>query len=182
MILLILGLALWTAGHVFKRVAPGVREGMGNAGKGVAAILIIAGVVAMVFGYKAAEFLPVWQPPAFMVHLNNLLMLGAVFLFGLGSSKSPLRSKMRHPMLTGTVVWAVAHLLVNGDVASLVLFGGIAVWALAEMRIINAAEPVYHRFEGGSLGGTVRLIVISLVVFAVIAAIHNWAGYWPFPG
>ena len=43
-------------------------------------------------------------------------------------------------------------------------------------------EPVYYRFEGRSLGGTVRLIVISLVVFAVIAAIHNWAGYRPFPG
>ncbi|MDU8944598.1 NnrU family protein [Ovoidimarina sediminis] len=182
MTLLILGLALWTAGHVFKRVLPGVRETMGNAGKGVAAVLILAGVLAMIFGYKAAEFVPVWQPPAFMVHINNLLMLGAVFLFGLGSSKSPLRAKMRHPMLTGMVVWAVAHLLVNGDLASLVLFGGLAIWALAEMRIINASEPVYHRFEGGSLGGTVRLLVITVVVFAVIGGIHTWLGYRPFPG
>ena len=85
-------------------------------------------------------------------------------------------------MLTGMIVWAVAHLLVNGDWASVVLFGTLAIWAVAEMLVINAKEPVYHRFEGGSMGGTVRLCVITLVVFAVIAGIHAWIGYWPFPG
>ena len=182
MTLLILGLVLWTAGHVFKRVLPDMRAGMGNAGRGVAAGIIFAGLLALIFGYKAAAFTPLWTPPVWAVHLNNLLMLGAVFLFGLGSSKSPLRAKMRHPMLTGTIVWAVAHLLVNGDLASLILFGGIGIWALAEMRIINSAEPDYTPFEGGSTAGAVRLCVITLVVFGVIAGIHTWLGYRPFPG
>lgn len=182
MTLLIIGLALWTAGHLFKRLLPGLRESMGTAGKGVAAVIIVAGVLAMIAGYRGSDFIPVYTPPAWGVHLNNLLMLAVVFLFGLGSSKSPLRAKMRHPMLTGTALWGVAHLLANGDLHSVVLFGGIAVWAVMEMMLINAKEPVYHRFEGGSAGGTVRLIVISVVVYAVIVAIHWGLGVRPFPG
>lgn len=182
MTLLILGLVLWTAAHFFKRALPGVRDGMGDAGKGVVAVAILASVVLMVVGYRGWFADLAYNPPVWGVHLNNLLMLVAVFLFGLGSSKSPLRAKMRHPMLTGVIVWAIAHLLVNGDWASVVLFGGLAVWALAEMVVINSREPVYHRFEGGTIGGTVRLVVISVVVFSVIAGIHTWLGYWPFPG
>jgi uncharacterized membrane protein len=182
MTLLIIGLALWYAGHLFKRVLPGVREGLGNAGKGVAAVTIIAGVVLMVMGYRGSEYIHVYATPAWGWHLNNLLMLVAVFLFGLGSSKSPLRAKMRHPMLTGTAVWAGAHLLVNGDLHSLILFGGIGLWAFVEMALINAKEPVYHRFEGGSAGGTMRLLVITLVVYAVIVGIHWGLGVRPFPG
>lgn len=182
MTILILGLALWYAGHFFKRAAPGLREGMGDAGKGVSAVIILAGVVLMVIGYRAWFSDVAYTPPSWGVHLNNLLMLVSVFLFGLGSSKSPLRAKMRHPMLTGVIVWAIAHLLANGDWASVVLFGGLIVWSVLEMVVINAKEPVYHRFEGGSMGGTVRLLVISVVVYAVIAGIHTWLGYYPFAG
>jgi uncharacterized membrane protein len=182
MTLLIAGLALWYAGHFFKRLAPGVRDGMGNAGKGVAAVLILGGLVAMIMGYRGSDFIPVYDPPFWGVHLTNALMFFVIFLFGLGSSKSPLRSKMRHPMLTGTLLWALSHLLVNGDLHSVILFGGIAVWAVLEMIVINAKEPVYHRFEGGSKAGTVRLAVISVVLYGIIAAIHTWLGVWPFPG
>lgn len=181
MTLLVFGLLLWSAGHFFKRSLPGIRQGMGNAGKGAAAILIFGGLLALIFGYRAAPFLPIWEPAEWTRHANNLLMLIAVFLFGLGSSKSPLRSKLRHPMLLGTIVWAVAHLMVNGDAASLILFGGIGVWALAEIRVINTNVPDYTPYEGGSTAGTIRLCVITLVVFAVIAAIHTWLGYPVFP-
>lgn len=180
MTLLVSGLVLWWAGHFFKRVAPDLRQGMGDAGKGVSAVIILSGVVLMIVGYRGSEFIPVFMPPSWGVHANNTLMLVAVFLFGLGSSKSPLRSKMRHPMLTGVAVWAIAHLLANGDLHSIVLFAGIAIWAVVEIFVINAAEPEYTPYEGGSTAGTVRLIVISLVVFAVIAGIHALL-IWPFP-
>ena len=55
-----------------------------------------------------------------MGHLNNTLMLVSIFLFGVGGTKGMLYPRMRHPMLWGTVIWSVSHLLVNGDVASLV--------------------------------------------------------------
>ena len=134
----------------------------------------------MVIGYRGAFGEFYWGPSAATTGINNLLMLLAVALFGLGSSKSRLRSKMRHPMLTGVVVWAVAHLLVNGDTASFILFGWLAIWALAEMVVINRAEPDYTPYEGGSKAGDIRLAVISLVVYGVISGIHIWLGYNPF--
>lgn len=182
MTLLILGIALWWAGHFFKRIAPGARAGLGDAGKGAAAVAILGGLVLMVIGYRAADFVPVYDAPGWGLHLNNLLMLIAVVLFGLGSSKSPLRARMRHPMLTGAILWAVAHLMANGDLASVLLFGAIGVWAIVEIVVINRAEPDYAPYEGGTTAGTVRLLGISAVVFGVIAAVHTWLGYYPFPG
>ncbi|MGC9370469.1 MAG: NnrU family protein [Paracoccaceae bacterium] len=182
MTLLVLGVALWSAAHLFKRLAPGARASMGEAGKGVVAVLVVAGVVMMVLGYRGAEFRNLYFPPAWTVHLNNTLMLIAVGLFGVAHSKSRLRARMRHPMLMGMLTWAVAHLLVNGDLASLILFGGLGLWAVAEMLIINARDKAYTPWQGGSMAGDIRLAVITLVVFGAIAGMHAWIGPWPFPG
>ena len=186
MTLLTLGLVLWTAAHMFKRVAPSARQAMqdrmGDASKGVIAAVIVLSVVLMVIGYRGAESAFYWGRSPATTGINNLLMLVAVALFGVGNSRSRLRSRMRHPMLWGTFLWAAAHLLVNGDTASLVLFGWIAVWALAEMALINRAVHSYVPYEGGSVAGDVRLGLITIVVYAVISAIHAWLGYYPFGG
>jgi uncharacterized membrane protein len=157
-----------------------VRLGKGPS-RGVIAGVIALGLILMVIGYRAAPFTAVYDPPAWTIHLNNLLMLAAVALFGMGRSKGRARSWLRHPMLTGVIVWAVAHLLVNGDLASLVLFGGLGIWAVASMVMINAATGPWQRPAPGPASGDIRLAVITLAVFAVIAAIHTWLGYWPFP-
>ena len=137
---LVLGLILWTAAHLFKRVAPGLRARMGTAGKGVVALGVLAGLALMIIGYRQAESVNVWFPPAWTVHVNNLMMLGAVFLYGMSATKGRLRGAMRHPQLTAVKVWAVAHLLVNGDLASLILFGGLLGWAVLEVVVINMSE------------------------------------------
>ncbi|MEE9426884.1 MAG: NnrU family protein [Paracoccaceae bacterium] len=180
MTLLIAGLVLWTAAHYFKRVTPGVRASMGNAGKGVVAVLILASVVMMVIGYRAAPVDIVFDAPSWGKPVNNILMLVAVAMMGMGSSKGRARSWLRHPMLIGVLVWAGAHILVNGDVASLVLFGGIAAWALFSIPLINFREGPWQRPEPGPASGDVRWILIHLVVFAVFAGIHIWIGPSPF--
>lgn len=181
MTLLLVGTLLWWLGHFFKRLLPGVRQRMGDRGKGVAALLIGAGLVAMVMGYRSATLDAIFLPPAWGRHANNLLMLVAVILLGMGSSKGKMRAWLRHPMLTGVLVWAGAHLLVNGDRRSLLLFGSMGMWAVAQMLLINAKEGPWTRPEPGPIRSDVRLIVISLVVFGVIAAIHTWLGHYPFP-
>ena len=182
MTLLILGLALWWAAHVFKRLAPGARARMGAKGRGPVALILLGSVILMVIGYRGAEVTPLYAPVAGMGHLNNLLMIVALYLFGAGSVKGWTAGKLRHPMLTGAVVWAIAHLLVNGDVASLILFGGIGLWALVQMALINRAEGPWQAPAAGPVKNDVKALVIALVLFVVIAAIHVMLGHNPFLG
>lgn len=186
MIWLELGLALWIAAHVFKRAAPGPRAALqariGDAARGLFAAAILAGVVLMVIGYRGADTRLLYVPPAWGVHLNNLLMLFAVALYGVGNSQSRLRARLRHPMLTGTFLWAAGHLLVRGDLASVVLFGGLGLWAVGAMALINAREPRRTPWLGGTLAGDIRLLVIAVVLYLAIVALHGWLGPWPLPG
>lgn len=186
MAILILGLALWVGAHMFKRVAPAAREAMdarmGKGAKIAFAVVLAVSVVLMVIGYRGGPYIAVYTPPAWGVHLNNLLMYVAIALFGLGSSKSTLRGTLRHPQLMGFALWAGLHLLVNGDLYSVVMFGTLLAWALAEIAVLNATTPAPAPYEGGSGKGTVRLAVIALVLYVVITAIHAWLGVWPFAG
>lgn len=182
MIWLVLGVLLWALAHMFKRLAPKARKGMGSSGKGMVAAASLIGIVLMVIGYKMAEPTFLWALGSWTYHLNNLLMVIAVILLGAGHSKSHVRGWMRHPMLTAVIVWAVAHLLVNGDLPSLILFGGLGIWAIVEMVLINRAEPKWTPPKGGTVAGDIKLIVISAVVFVVIVLIHGWIGPSPFPG
>lgn len=182
MTLLILGIVLWYAGHFFKRLLPGVRERLGDRGKGLASLLILGGMIAMIFGYRSIEPAFMYHPPMWGRHANNLMMLIAVILFGMGNSRGKMRAWMRHPMLTGVLVWSAAHLLANGDERTTVLFGSMALWAVLEILVINAKEGPWKRPEPGPIKGDVILLVASLVGFGLIAAVHTWIGYYPFPG
>ena len=181
MIWLVLGLLLWIGFHLFKRIAPRARKGMGRSGKGLVAAASIIGIVLMVIGYKMTAPTFLYALPMWAWHVNNLLMVIAVLLFGLGHSKSRLNGALRHPMLTAVVLWAVAHLLVNGDVPSLVLFGGLGLWALAEMVVINRAQPVWVPPKRGNLMGDIRFLAISIVLFIVIVVVHSLVGPSPLP-
>lgn len=184
MIWLLLGLALWSGAHLFRRVAPARRaalqERLGDASKGLFAVVLVASVVLMVIGYRGNTAPLLYATPGWMTHVNNTLMLLAIALFAISHSKSRARQLFRHPQLYGFKAWAVAHLLVNGDLASVLLFGGLLAWAVAEVVLINRAEPV-TRWRGGSLKGDIRLAAITLAVFLSVAWVHNWLGVWPFP-
>jgi hypothetical protein len=83
-------------------------------------------------------------------------------------------------MLIGVIVWSIAHLLVNGDLSSIVLFGGIGAWAISSILLINATEGECTRPSPGPIKGDIKLGIIGLVLFGVIAAIHTYLGYSPF--
>ncbi|MGX9351255.1 NnrU family protein [Shimia sp. W99] len=182
MVLLILGVLLWVAGHFWKRAMPDAHARMGDRARGVSALIIFAGVIAMIFGYRMAPVVDLWYPPTWTWHINNLLVLIAIFMMSPAPRKGKLLNNMRHPQLAGFRAWAFAHLLVNGDLASLILFGGLFVWALAEVVVINKAEGSWQPTERGTIAKDGMFLVASLVLMAVIGWIHGWLGYWPFPG
>ena len=185
MTLLILGLLLWTAAHLFKRVAPEKRaamtERMGNGSNGVFAILILGSVVLMTFGYKSADGPYWWGRSAATVGINNLLMLIAVYLFAASGSKTWITSKIKNPQLTAFKIWCFAHLLVNGDLPSFVLFGGLLAWAVIEVIVLKRAgvEPDPPK-DAYPVKKEITAVVATIVVFAVIAGVHAWLGYSPF--
>jgi uncharacterized membrane protein len=184
--LLIAGLVLWTLAHFFKRVAPAARAGMDAklgplAAKAVMGVILLAATVMIVKGYRAAPVVDVFTPPAWGVHANNLAMLLAIGLLGAGNFKGRTRTLLRHPMLTGVLVWGLAHLLVNGDVASIVLFGGLSVWAVANMLLINAVAGPWERPDPGPAGGDFKLLAATVVLFIAISAVHSYIGPSPLP-
>ena len=182
MTLLIVGLLLWIAAHWFKRILPDLRAGMGDKGKGLVALALVASVVLMVIGYRAAEVIPVYSPMAGMGHANNALMLISIYLYAVGGTKGLLYPVMRHPMLWGTVIWAVAHLLVNGDQASVVLFGGIGLWALVSIVVINRAQGWTPPTNGRGIKGDAMALTGTLVLYGIAAGIHVWLGHPVFAG
>lgn len=180
MVLLILGVALWCAAHFFKRFAPDKRASLGNKGKGLVALAIGVSILLMIFGYRMADGAYFWGRHPATVGINNLIMLVALYLTSPGPKKGALLYKMRHPMLTGFLLWTVAHLLVNGDVPSFVLFGGLGAWAIAEMIIINRAEPNWTPPAKGRIIKDIMFAAISVILLVVIGLIHTSLGYATF--
>lgn len=175
--ILILGLALWAGGHFFKRAAPDARAQMGAKGRGPIAIALVVSIILMVIGYRMADGAVFWGRHPATVGINNLLMLLAVYLFAVSGMKTALARKIRHPMLTGVKTWALAHLLVNGDVPSIVLFGGLLAWAVVEVIVINRNEPNWTPPSPAPARKEVIAVVASVALYGVIAWLHYALGY-----
>lgn len=187
MTLLVLGLALWWVSHLYPIYMAEHRAGvMARLGKGpyrgLFSLVSLAAVALMVIGYRQADFVNLWYPPAWTVHLNNLLMLLAIFLVDARMFASPVKHHIRHPMLTAVKTWAVAHLLVNGDLASVILFGGLLAWAVVAVIGSNRRDGAWNRPPKGTARGLAIHIGVAVAVYAFIAGIHGWVlGVNPFP-
>ena len=183
MTLLILGLILWIAAHYFRRILPDQRANLGDKGKGLVAVLVVVSLVMMIFGYRWADFIPLWNPPSFFTHINNLAMVLALWIYGSSAAKGAKAwpaYKTRHPQLLAVKIWAIAHLLVNGDLASIILFGGLLAWAVGSVILINRAEPNWVAPEPAGQKTYIRLAVITTVMLIVIIGIHALLGVSPF--
>ncbi len=188
MIWLILGLALWWAAHLLPVLGTGARQRLTDRvgpgpSKGIMALVIVASVALMVIGYKAADPVNIWLPPPFLTHINNLLMLIAIFLFIAGNMPSPVRRRIRHPQLAATKTWAIAHLLVNGDLPSIILFGGILAWAVLALIGSNRRDGPRTTVPEVEPRGLIVHIAVTVIVAAVVISIHGLVlGVWPLPG
>lgn len=180
MLLLVLGLALWSGAHLFKRLAPSARAGMGAGGKGVIAGALIISVALMVWGYRTADFIPLWEPPRFLTHLNNLLMLVALYLFAADGFRARAALAMKNPQLSAFKAWAVAHLLVNGDLASILLFGGLLAWAVVTVIVLKRSGVSPAKRLWGGKRAEISAVVATLAALGLIGWIHTSLGHWPF--
>ncbi len=180
MFLILLGLILWSAAHFFKRALPTQRAAMGNTGKGLVAVASIVAIVLMVIGYRGSGGTVYWDRNPAMTGINNLLIVFAFYLFAASGAKTWITTKIRHPQLTAVSVWAVAHLLVNGDAPSFLLFGGLLVWAAAEIVVLNRVQPDWTPAHAVPIRKEITAVIATVIVVGIVGAIHTWLGYNPF--
>lgn len=180
MIWLILGVLLWSGAHLFKRLAPDLRASWGDKAKGPISLVLLLSLVLMVVGYRMSDGAVFWGRTPMLAGINNLLMLVSIYLFAAAGMKTRITARIRHPQLAGVKAWALGHLLVNGDVPSFILFGGMLVWAVFSVIQINNMEPDWKKPTEFSTGKEIGAAVGTVLVFGAIAMIHTWLGYNPF--
>jgi uncharacterized membrane protein len=187
---LILGLVLFLGVHSVAIFASDWRDHMlarlgEGRWKGVYALISIAGFVLLIWGYGLARQNPVelYSPPVWARHLAAVLMVPAFPMLFAAYLPGRIKATLKHPMLAAVKLWAVAHLIANGMLADVMLFGAFLVWAVADrvsfkrrpVRVIRTAPP--------SKANDVIAIVVGLVVYAVFAFwLHaKWIGVQPLP-
>jgi len=177
--LLISGLCVWVAVHSFPAVAVEQRARLvRNLGtgpyKGLFALGILISIILIVLGWRSTEPVFLYQLPAATRHLTYLLVLITFVLFVAARTRNSIKRYLRHPQLTGVVLWSIGHLLVNGDSRSLVLFGVLGLWAILEMVMINRREGVRVKPEPVAVTKNLAVIIAGMVLFAVLLLLHPW--------
>ncbi len=182
--ILIAGLVIFLGLHSVRIVADGWRTrrlaqlGEG-AWKGVYSVASIVGFGLICWGYGLARQQPMalWVPPVAMRHIAATLMLFSIVL--LVAAYVPgniIKAKLHHPMILGVKVWATAHLLANGNVADVLLFGSFLAWAVASFisarKRDRAAGTVY---AAGRTAPTIVTVLLGLAVYGgFVTYLHKW--------
>lgn len=178
MTMLLLGLVVFLGAHSVRIVAEPWRQRriaqMGpGAWKGLFSLVSLVGLSLVIWGYGLARAVPVelWSPPVWTRHLSSLLTLAAFVLVAAAYvPRNRIRAAVGHPMLAGVKLWALAHLLSNGRLADVVLFGAFLAWALFDFRAARARD----RARGvvpvvGSVSGDLATLVLGVGAALVFA-------------
>jgi uncharacterized membrane protein len=184
---LVIGLLLFLGVHSVRIVAPAWREAQlarwgERRWKGLYAVASLVGFVLLVWGYGQARQQPVvlWDAPVALRHLAGLLTLVAFVLLGASQLRgNAIQAKLQHPMLLGTKVWALAHLLANNTLADVLLFGGFLAWAVLAYRSARRRGRVEVAIRPGR---TVAAVLLGVALWAFFAfwAHQAWIGVRPF--
>jgi uncharacterized membrane protein len=176
--MLIVGLVMFLGVHSVRIVADDwrtqVRSHLGEkAWKGLYSLISALGLVFIVYGYGAARAQPLllWPSPMWTRHLAALLTLPAlVLLVAAYVPGNVLKARLKHPMLLGVKLWALAHLLANGNLADLLLFGGFLLWAVLAFRAARQRDRAgLVVYPPGRAGPTVVTVVVGVAAWALIA-------------
>lgn len=175
MLVLIIGIVVFLGIHSVRILAPGFRDRQIAAGegrwKGIYSLVALVGLVLIVWGYSMARLTApiLYEPLIFMRHINLLLMyFSFVFLVASQMPAGRIKAAVKHPMLLAVKIWAFGHLLANGDLAALLLFGSFLVWAIVD-RI-----SVKRRGDMGPKPGPVTWDIAVIVVASILYALFVW--------
>lgn len=182
--LLVLGLVVFLGTHAFS-MAQGARASLiaktgEGAYKGLYSLLSFAGIALIAVGYgqyRASGYIPVWEPPVWTSHLALLLVLISFIFVAAAYLPGHIKYRLKHPMLAGVKVWAFAHLLANGDLGSILLFGSILAWAVvARISVKRRDVAAQHGGVAPPAGWRNDLIAVAVGTAAYVAFV-----FWLHP-
>jgi len=174
---MILGLVVFLGVHTLpaqRELRAHVIASMGEGGyKGGYAVVSLLGLALIVWGfadYRATGWIAVWDPPRALKHLAMALMLPAVILVAAAYIRGRIYTTLKHPMLAGVKLWAVAHLLANGDLGGIILFGSFLGWAVFDRislkrRTDAGAPPI----PVGGWGNDLIAVAVGIVAYLALA-------------
>tara|TARA_R110000782_G_scaffold33826_2_gene81310 strand:+ start:3846 stop:4337 length:492 start_codon:yes stop_codon:yes gene_type:complete len=142
--------------------------------KGLFAILIVSSVVLIVIGWRSIGPVDIYLPQSWGRHVTFLLVLFTFILFVAARRATNIKRILRHPQLTGLVLWSIGHLFANGDNRSLILFSWLAVWAVIEMILISKREGDWVRPESVSVKNDVITIIGGCIVYTIFLIAHPY--------
>ncbi|HDZ56828.1 MAG TPA: hypothetical protein ENI17_12140 [Pseudomonas xinjiangensis] len=193
MLVLVIGLLVFLGIHSIGLFATGWRAekidrlGVG-AWKGIYALVALVGLALIVWGYGQARLSPIWLwiPPEWTRHLAALLtILAFILLVATYLPGSKIKARVGHPMLLGVKFWAIAHLLANGTVADVLLFGSFLAWAIALFVVLRRRDRRAGVIRApGRASRDALVVVVGLIAWVVFAMwLHGLLiGVRPFGG
>ncbi|MDH3527110.1 MAG: NnrU family protein [Gammaproteobacteria bacterium] len=176
--MLTFGLLVWIAVHLFPSIASSSRqqlvERLGNIiYQSIFSLLLVASLLLIVFGWRNTVPSHLYTPPD-ELHLPAMLLVVIGFIL-MVAANFPTRIKqvIRHPQLTGVLLWAVAHLLLNGDSRSVIVFSALGAWCVVSILTINRRDGAWVKPEvQGKWGREAIIVVIGLVLSLIIGRFH----------
>ena len=182
MTVLIVGLVLFLGMHSLGFLAPGLRSGViarlgENGWKGIAGFIGLIGFALLVWGYGEARIAPVgiWAPPVWTRHLGLLIMLPVFPLLFATYLPGRIQRAVVHPTLLAVILWAIAHLIANGNLADIVLFGSFLAWAsLDRISLLFRTAPAVQGAPPGKSNDIIAVSLGVLLYFAFLFGVHAW--------
>ncbi|MBV1874906.1 MAG: NnrU family protein [Gammaproteobacteria bacterium] len=179
MILLIAGLILWSGVHFVPTLAIPFREQLisklsDTAYKIIFAVLIVSSIVIMVFGWRSINPVNLYVLPEWSRAITSFLVLITFMLFSAAHATTNIKRVIRHPQLTGIVLWSIGHIISNGDNRSLILFGSLGVWAVVEIVLISKREGAWLKPESAPIKAELLMLSKGLAMFAVFLLAHPY--------
>ena len=179
--LLILGLALFIGAHVFVTMRPQRDAAIKQIGDGAYKILFalvaIAGVVLISWGYglyRETEWIEVWDPPAWTRHVTVLLTWPAIICITAAYIPGNIKRTLKHPMLVGVKLWAVAHLISNGDLGSIILFGALLAWAAYDrITLKRRTDPGGPPIPVGGRRNDMIAIIVGTIFYLALGLVFH---------
>ena len=183
---LVLGVLLWSVMHFIPAIATDFRKNLiskigEKPWKGLFALFMVLSLYLIISGWRATIPESVYLPPTWGRHLASLLVLIAFILFIASHHATNLKRFVRHPQLSGVALWGIAHLLANGEGRSIVLFGGLALWAIIEIFLLNRRDGAWVKPDPVPRKKDVILLVAGFTTYIIVALAHQWLfGFSPF--